>query len=233
MAPGPAATLAFLASFIAPAAFPQTSATASISGTITGDDGKALSAVVIANRNAPPAASGRAQSSASGAFAISNLPAGTYTLCAAVENLGYLDPCTWQLQPSTVQVATGQKVTGAKLVVKKGATLQVRLNDPGHILGQTAALQQVAPHVMLGVFTPRHVFRQLPLVSTDANGRNHQGAVPLDNTPASLYVTGRGVKITDESGTPIPATGLTVPVKPGGGNGNTNSAKPITFNVSK
>lgn len=208
----------------APVALSQTG---SISGTIAGDDGKPLAGVITSNRTSPPAASGRAVAGANGAFTIANLPAGTYALCASVENLGYLDPCAWSAAPPTVQIAAGQAVTGFRLVVKKGTTLQVRLNDPDKILGQKAAPKQVAPHVLLGVFTPRRLFQPLQLAGTDASGRNHQGTVPLDNTPASLHVTGRGVRILDESNVEVGPSGVNIGVKPNNG----NAPKVITFTV--
>jgi hypothetical protein len=79
---------------IAPMAMCQTNA--GISGTVAGDDGKPLPAVVTALRIGHPHATGRAQADAGGTFTIRNLPAGSYTLCATLAGSGYLDPCFWE-----------------------------------------------------------------------------------------------------------------------------------------
>jgi hypothetical protein len=112
----------------------QTANTGSISGVVTGDDGKTLAAVVTANGVIPLAASGHAKSASSGAFTISGLAAGTYQLCVNVTGGGYLDPCVWEPVLPTVQVTAAQAVSGYVLTVKKGALLQVRVNDPGGVL---------------------------------------------------------------------------------------------------
>jgi hypothetical protein len=114
------------------------------------------------------------------------------------------------------------------VVAKKGTPLQVRLNDPGKLLDSRAAPKQVAPHVLLGVFTPQHVFEPLPLASKDSNGRNHLGTVPL-NTLVSLYITGRGVQITDETAAMVGPAGATIAVRQDKG----DPPRVITFNITK
>ncbi len=89
----------------------------SVSGTVTGSDGQPLLAVITALGPA----SGRAQSSANGAFTLSSLAPGRYNLCAAVKTPGYLDPCAWEPVLPTVQVVARQATTGYRLVAKKGA----------------------------------------------------------------------------------------------------------------
>jgi hypothetical protein len=103
--------------------------TGSIAGTLTGDDGKTLAAVVTARQTTAPAATFRVEAAANGAFTIANLPVGSYALCAAVEQLGYVDPCEWSLQPVAVQLAAGQAATGVKFVVKKGGLVGAIRNE--------------------------------------------------------------------------------------------------------
>lgn len=217
--------VALVSSIFVPCAFSQTPG--SISGTITGDDGKPLAALVTANRTTPPAASGRAEAGKDGVFTITKLPAGAYTLCASVKGGGYLDPCAWSTTPPTAQLAASQAVAGYKLVVNQGTTVQVRLNDPGKLLGTAPVPKKVTPHVLLGVFTSRRLFQPLGLISKDNNGRNHQATIPID-TPISLYITGRGLQITDETGAVVPTAGLTKSVMQGKG----GNPKVITFNIS-
>jgi hypothetical protein len=75
---------------------------ASISGIIIGDDGKVLASVVTMHRTSGPAAGGRAEAGADGAFTITNLPAGAYRICADVKGGGYLDPCAWGPELSSI-----------------------------------------------------------------------------------------------------------------------------------
>ena len=56
--------------------------TASISGIVTGDDGRLLAAVVTVNGVVPLPAFGRAESGANGTFTIGNLSPGSYHICA-------------------------------------------------------------------------------------------------------------------------------------------------------
>ncbi len=199
----------------APAAICQ--GNGSIAGTVAGDDNRAVAAVVTARSNAPGGAGFRARAAADGKFTIPNLPAGAYTLCAVAEPPGYVDPCEWSVQPLTVQLAEGQAATGAALVVKKGGALRVRLNDPDKVLGQTPAPNQAAAGVLLGVFTPRRLFRVLPLANTDANGRDFELTIPLDDTPAFLYVAGHGVRVFEPSGGQIGPNGKQISIAPRNG----------------
>src|ERR1700682_1271979 len=171
----------------------------SIGGTVVGDDGALLAASVTANRSGQPPASGRAIAGPGGAFTIANLPAGTYSLCAAVKGRGYLDPCTWSPFAPTVQVGPGQTVKGFRLIVKKGAIVQVRLSDAAGALSAVAAAKQTAPHALVGIWTARRLFEPLVLTGKDATGRNHEGTIPL-NTPVPLHISGKGVEITDAAG---------------------------------
>lgn len=192
--------------------------TTSIAGTVTGDDGKALAAVVTVRQTTASAASFRVQSAANGSFTIPNLAMGSYMLCAAVEQLGYVDPCEWSLQPSSVQLAASQAATGVKLVVKKGTTLRVHVDDPDKILGQTPAAKQVAPSVLLGVFTPGRLFKSLQLVNSDANGSDHQLLIPADDTPATFYIHGVGVQVVDQAGSKLDTGEKQISIKPRNGN---------------
>lgn len=92
----------------------------SISGTLTGNDGKPLAAQVTANGVPPLRSSGNAKSGANGSFTISNLSPGAYNLCAEVGSAGYLDPCVWEPIPIVVRIAAGQALTGYQVVAKLG-----------------------------------------------------------------------------------------------------------------
>jgi hypothetical protein len=116
-----------------------------------------------------------------------------------------------------IQVGAGQAVAGRRLVVKKGAALQVRINDAAQALERSTSAGTVKPHVLLGVITSRRVFEPLRLTGKDALGRNHQGTVPLDR-PCALFIRGQGVQISDGSGISIAPGGTTLRIEPGNGN---------------
>jgi hypothetical protein len=81
----------------------------SLAGSVTDEGNSPIAgAFIIANRDALPAASGRATSAAAGAFLVSGLPAGSYTVCVQVPGGGFLDTCEWSTTPLTVDVKAGQ-----------------------------------------------------------------------------------------------------------------------------
>jgi hypothetical protein len=198
----------------------------SISGTLAGDDGQPVAAVVTANRSSPSPASGRAESGLDGTFTIANLPAGTYTLCVAAKGRGYLDPCTWSAAPPTVQISTGKSVSGYRLTVVKGTLVKVRLNDTTGVLSAAVPANQPAPLILLGFVTARGLFEPLALTAKDASGRSLEGTIPM-NAPMSLQITGRGVKIADAAGTNLDLNGAKVTVQPSA----VGTATQLTFNI--
>jgi hypothetical protein len=213
---------------------PGPASSGSISGIVVGEDGRPLAATVSAVRvggtpaggGGVTAGGGHAEAGADGAFNIPNLSDATYRLCARVKSSGYLDPCSWEPTSTSLQLTAGHGVTGHRLVVKKGATLQVRVNDLSQLLEAPAPAGRIPPHVLLEVFTEGHLFEPLALLAKDARGRTHQGTIPLDRA-SSLYIRGHGVQLTDAAGYAIGSSGGTLRIKPGKG----NQPIVITFNV--
>jgi hypothetical protein len=62
-----------------------------ISGTLSGDDGAPLAAIITISGVPPLRASGSAKSSATGGFTINSLAPGAYHACAEAGSGGYLD----------------------------------------------------------------------------------------------------------------------------------------------
>jgi hypothetical protein len=217
----------------------------SVSGTVVGDDGKTLAATVTANRTSAPLARGRADAGPGGGFTISNLPAGTYTLCVAVKGRGYLDPCAWSTTAPTVQLSAGQAVTGYRLTVNKGAVVHVRLNDTAGVLNATATAaasiqaqplvppatvtpdRPVPPHMQIGFFTTLHLFEPLAPTGKDATGTDLEGTIPF-GTPVSLHISGTAVHITDQLGATVDPAGSILTITQAA----TDQPKILTFNVS-
>ena len=206
----------------------QTSATgtASISGTVLGDDGKTLAAVITVIRSGARSG-GHTSAGADGRFTISNLAPGTYSLCALVKTGGYLNPCAWSAALPTLNIAAGRAITGYRLVLKTGAVVQVRLNDSGGVLSPIAAPSGIKPHVLVGVVTARKLIEPFALLSKDAAGRNLQGTIPL-NKPVVLEIAGKGVQISNQAGASLNPNGSTLSIQqPSGAPPQT-----VTFNIT-
>ena len=205
----------------------QAPTTGSVAGLVTDESGKPVpGAFVILVRTSLPPASGQAASSASGAFLIGGLPAGEYSVCAQVPGGGFLDECLWSSAPPTVEVKAGQSATGTLVRLRTGATIQVRLNDPGRFLEPSAT--RAATGVVMSVRTTRGLLQPIPQVSQDATGQNHQMTIPFDTT-LPLTIFGPKVSLTDAAGKPVAAGGAEVSLRQA--SGATVSA-PITFNVT-
>ena len=110
--------------------------TASISGSVI--DGKTQkpipSAVVVAIRSGVPNFTKNTRSGGDGAFLISGLAAGNYTLCVQTPGAAYLDPCQWNGAPGTVTVVSGQAAKGPTLRLTAASILSIVVQDPQKIL---------------------------------------------------------------------------------------------------
>jgi hypothetical protein len=201
--------------------------TGSISGTLAGDDGLPVVGAVIAN-GAGVAASGRAITAADGAFNITNLAPGIYTLCGRPKSRGYLDPCTWSTDPPKVSVTAGQATANTKLVLSKGAVIDVRVNDPLRALGAITLPNAAGPLVLLEAMTPRGPLEPLVMATKDALGIVYQTTIPF-STPTAISVTGNQVKITDSAGKVINLGGPSITVQ----RGPNDPPTAITLQVSK
>jgi hypothetical protein len=201
--------------------------TGSISGTLAGDDGATITGVVIAN-GVGVAASGRAVSAADGTFNIPNLPAGTYVLCGRPKGRGYLDPCIWSTDPPKVSVTAGQATANTKLVLAKGAVIDVRVNDPSQVLGAAALPNATGALVLLEAMTPRGPLEPLVINAKDTLGMDLQTTIPF-NTQIAISVTGNQVKLTDSAGKVVNPSASSITVQ----RGPNDAPTAITLQVSK
>jgi hypothetical protein len=68
-----------------------------------------------------------------GSFTLGNLSGGSYALCAQTTVSGWLDPCHFAAVVPQVNLDQGRSLSGVRIVMAKGAILQVRIDDPGAV----------------------------------------------------------------------------------------------------
>jgi hypothetical protein len=205
----------------ASAAFAQ-STTGTISGTVVGDNGSPIAgARVFAGLKqtsqavkSPPTLVSKVSTTvladAKGAFSISNLPGGLYVLCAQTATSGWLDPCHWAAAPPVVALSTGSTVSGQKIVLTKGAVVQVQINDPTKLL--STSLAAVTHDVEVLALTSNKAYYYAHVTSTNAVGRTYELTVPfaLQHT---LIVRSQQFALQDSKGAAVSAAGFTAPVQ--------------------
>jgi hypothetical protein len=150
----------------------------------------------------------RISSDANGAFAVSNLPAGDYLLCAEVPAAPFLDPCKWSSSPK-VTIGAGA-VNRPALVLKRGVFLKVRVNDPRGLLPPMKNDPSRAPNLIVGVVFGSGAFLAAANTRADQSGRDYQMSIPA-GVPLKLWVFSRHVTLTDAQGLPVDNSGGRIP----------------------
>jgi hypothetical protein len=97
-------------------------ATASLSGHILSEEGRALRAAVTLSWSGPrgfPSPPRRVFTNANGSFSFFRLPAGKYVLCAQVSaaeaapaNSPWVDTCVWPTNQTPITLTAGQQLAG-------------------------------------------------------------------------------------------------------------------------
>lgn len=186
-------------------------ATGSIQGTVKDDSGKALPGINVllttaitnaaapsantptngnAGTGAPPSnttgnfnfSTASALSDSSGNFSFSGVKPGNYMLCLSDPGNNHLDPCAWS---TGTQISVTANATAASNVLTgtSAATLQVRVDDPQHLLDPSNG----AGVPMVAVIRPQGGLEPMNAVSTDSGGRTFQGAVPPGDHKLLIY----------------------------------------------
>jgi hypothetical protein len=183
--------------------------TGSIAGTIQSTDGKpvARAAVRISLLNSAVLGGAApfnavAATGADGKFAMSGVPAGTYTVCPVARDAGLLPPCLWGTEPVATVVA-GQTANVAAIEMKVGVDLYLRVNDPA---GTRAALEgKVAgADLMASVVSAKGTTMPVNKTGSDGGGHDHHLTVPAD-VDLTLVVYSKAFALTDGNGAAIDA----------------------------
>lgn len=184
-----------------------------ISGTLKGEDGTSVVAgSVFLTRTVPAAGRVRQtewsmKSGTKGEFRFDGLPSGQYTLCAQVPASLWLNPCEWGLKPPVVSISSQRGSVDVTMVLKKGAVVPIRIDDPGRWLSQNEWKTKGA-HLLVGVSNDNHVFLPASVTANDFTGRNYQLVIPFD-AQARLVVSSAFFQLNDESGRQLARTAAT------------------------
>ena len=216
-------------------AFGQSAApnfTGVISGTLTGEDGASIGGGFVTLQLQPPYTKTRffradwdVQTSSDGSFRFDRLNEGAYRLCAQVPQSAWLNPCQWGLEAPTVRLSGAQPSETVALSLKKGAVVQIRVDDSGQLLSQYEGKVPGA-HFLLGVGNDALVFMPAPIISQDSGGRNHQIVIPF-NATVKLVVFSSQFQLSS-AGIPLPKASSMVTVRVPSG----QTAPTIRFQVT-
>jgi len=145
-----------------------------------------------------------------GTFQITGLRDGKYRLCAQVPGTAWLNPCQWALQPIAVALSDTQPTASVTIVMKKGAAVPIRVDDPGQLLSQHEG-KTAGAHLLVGVGNDAFAFAPARVMSQDATGRNLEVVIPFNST-AKISVLSSFFRLADATGLPLPKTGVTIPI---------------------
>lgn len=138
-----------------------------------------------------------------GGFFFSSLTPGKYRVCVKLASSTLLDPCDWETKQVLYALNTGQFLGGLKLVMKQGALLPIRLDDPGNTIIANESKAN-GSHVLIGVSMANGMFMPASQLSDSktAAGREFQVLIPLD-TDVKLVVASKTFQVADPTGKPM------------------------------
>jgi hypothetical protein len=195
------------ASMLAAAAWAQTPppATGQIGGVVIGSDQKPVSDIFVSYVRAqtdasdPTPSGGGAMTGADGVFQFPKLTPGTYLFCArAVPSRQIVEFCEWTFHPPSVVLKAGQMVGGLQILVKKGARLELQIDDAKKVLPDP---EDPKPDTSfhIGVRTSEGLFHEAQLTTRDHGGQVYYLIVPF-NTPLRLDASIQNVDLSDDKG---------------------------------
>jgi hypothetical protein len=169
----------------------------------------AVSSVTVAAHRISPAPVVISQSvtaAADGTFTISALPTGTYKICVTDKSGTFTNPCEWVDAITPVAVTNGKTTSSVSVSLRRGSTLQVRVNDVASVLAPMAN-EALPPQVLVRVLDSGGASHAV-LEARDAAGVTYSVFVPFD-TVLRLQVQSKLVALQTTGQTPVPAQGLT------------------------
>ncbi len=188
-----------------------------VTGSLTGDDGKAIIGGSVILQLLPPYSKTRflktewgGVTGAGGSFRFDGLNDGQYRLCAQAPNSTWLNPCEWGLQAPKLSLSSAQPSTTVTMVLKKGVALPIRIDDPGQFLALNEGKTPGA-HLLVGIGNDALVFRPVPVLPPGTSGANRQIVIPF-NSPVKLVVFSSFFQLSDTNGLPLAKSGAAIPI---------------------
>lgn len=157
-------------------------------------------------------------SSLRGDFQLNGLPAGEYVLCAGSASPKYANSCFWFNGRPTLSLGSGQKLTGQKVAVLAGRSLEVRLRDPARVLASKDSLGQSRNLQLLLQGPPGTLPRDLVSTRPHPDGQSYRIIVPATEV-GSLRGSAGGLRIADEFSAELPAAGFSKSIAAPAGTG--------------
>jgi hypothetical protein len=115
----------------------------------------------------------------------------------------------------TASLSSTARTVNVSIVLKRGTTVLIRLDDPGKVLSQYEG-KSTGAHLLMGISNDARVFRSAPVLSRDAAGRIHQIVIPF-NITVDVVVASSFFQLLN-AGRPVPKTGISIPITiPSGG----------------
>ncbi len=189
-----------------------------ISVTVKGEDGSVVSGAGVylkrtLAQGAPPRqrTDWSATASVAGTVTFNLLPNSQYTLCAQAASGNWLNPCEWGAARSAAVLSAAQRAVDTTLVLKRGAAVSIRVDDPGGLLAQNEGKTRGA-HLLLGVRSDALIFHPASIVAEDSGGRTYEVTIPFD-AKVNVVVASSFFRLTDAAGAALAAGGsAAVPV---------------------
>lgn len=185
-----------------------------VTGVLTGDDGTPIVGASVSLNRTQPNRLGRPQriewsatSGPGGAFRFDDVYEGQYRLCAQAPGTPWLDPCEWDLKPIATSLSGSQRSVTVGMVMKMGAVIPIRIDDPGQLL-LTHEGKTPGAHLLLAVSNDALVFHPALITSRDARGRDQQIVIPFD-TPVKLVAFSSFFRLADSVGLQLARTEAT------------------------
>lgn len=193
--------------------------TASIAGTVLGEDGSAVAgSYVTLHLLLTPGPAMRqhfqtqwgAYSDKSGSFRFNGLRNGSYRLCVQAPATAWLDPCEWGLAIPSVALTDKQRSQTIAISLKQGVEVPIRIDDPGQVLVQNEG-KTAGAHLLIGVRTAASTFRTAILTSQEGTARTLKVVIPFDKL-IILSAASAFYKLADSNGTPFSKPGVAIPL---------------------
>jgi len=178
--------------------FATVSSAASLVGFVYSEEGRPVDGVLVTVQSTKMTPSGlpRQQAVTDVQGRLNVLVAdGEYSVCVSSDYKGLLSSCEWNLSESIVKVAA--PLTQFKIILKRGVTLRIRLNDPARLASRLVPNTDASvTFIVWDAIGHSHYVRE---VGGDDKGTNLELLVPA-NVSLRLSAQTRNVDVIDTAG---------------------------------